>query len=336
MAKNIKRILIIGHSNIGDVCHDLVVINPLRRQFPQAEISFLTSSRARDIAQGYEGLDRVLVFDKHGKDRGLLRRLLIMAGLIRAKFDLVIVLKSTFMHKFLGISRIWSVQKYLRCAPFGKRMHVVDIYLEFLGAHGINVQGADFCFSVNKKEKSDAGFFSAKEGVRFRDRIIGIIPAAAWPLKSWPVNKWNALAEILKTQHDFKIITLSKSGDDPFSQMVSNSLSREIIDANEADLKQVMALIERCTIVIGPDSGLLHLASCMGVKVIGLFGPTPPDYIYPYFHRHNVIISKEKIDCMPCYPGHKACYRKTKFQTGACMNGISVESVLELVGQEDR
>jgi len=91
-----------------------------------------------------------------------------------------------------------------------------------------------------------------------------------------------------------------------------------------------MGLIRHCHLFIGPDSSLVHLASCMGVNTIGLYGATSSSYIYPYFHRHNVINSKAKIDCMPCYPGGNPCQMKVKFQTGACMEGISVEEVLEL------
>ena len=110
-----NNILIIGHSNIGDVCYDLAVVNPLRRQYPGARISFLASSRAKNILQGYDGLDKVFTFDRHTKDRGLFGRLRLMGTLVRERFDLAIIFKNTLMHKFLGIPCIWSVREYSGC-----------------------------------------------------------------------------------------------------------------------------------------------------------------------------------------------------------------------------
>ena len=323
-----KNILIIGHSNIGDVCYDVVTIDPLRSHFPQAKISFLTSSRAESILQGYEGLDKIFTFDKHTKDKGLYGRLRLMAVLVREKFDLVVVLKNTFMYKFLGISCAWSVRKYLGCELLEKRIHAVDIYLEFLRSHGVDARETKFGFTLGEEERDFCDAFLAKEGISVKDKVVGIAPLAAWSLKSWPIDKWNKLAKNLKSQYGIKVINLSKSGRDPFSQMVLKNISREIISADKTTLRQAMALIKRCNFFIGPDSSLLHLASCMGVEAIGLYGPSSGEYFYPYFHRHNIVVSKEKLNCIPCYPGLKSCLCKEKLQFGVCMEGISVKDVL--------
>lgn len=328
-----KNILIIGHSNIGDVCYDLVIINPLRRRFPQAKISFLTSSRAENILQGYDGLDKVFTFDKYTKDKGLHGRLRLMAALVREKFDLALVLKNTLMHKFLDIPCVWSVRKYLGCEPSEKKMHVVDVYLEFLRFHGIDAQEATFGFSLGEEERDFCDTFLAKEGISAKDRLVGVLPLSAWSLKSWPIDKWNGLTGILKSQYGIKVINLSKSSSDPFSQMVLKNISPEIISADKTTLRQAMALIKRCNLFIGPDSSLLHLASCIGVEAIGLYGPSSGEYFYSYFHRYNTVVSKEKLDCMHCYPGLNYCPCKEKFWFGACMEGISVKDVLELVRQ---
>ncbi|MBU0635313.1 MAG: glycosyltransferase family 9 protein [Candidatus Omnitrophica bacterium] len=329
-----KNILIIGHSNIGDVCYDLVVVNPLRKYFPQAKISFLTSSRAENILQGYEGLDKVFTFDRYAKDSGLRGRLRLMAALARERFDLALVLKNTLMYKFLGIPCVWSVKKYLGYEPSEKKIHIVDIYLEFLRYHGIDAQEATFGFALGEEEKNFCSTFLAEEGISAKDRVVGILPVANWSLKSWPIDKWNELAGILKSQYGIKVINLSKSSSDSFSQMVLKNISRKIISADKTTLKQALALIKRCNLFIGPDSSLLHLASCIGVEAIGFYGPTSGEYFYPYFHRHNIVVSKEKLDCMPCYPGLKSCLCKEKLQYGVCMEGISVKDVLELVRQK--
>ncbi len=329
-----KNILIISHSNIGDVCYDLVVVGPLRERFPQAKISLLTSTRAVNILKDYEGLDEILTFDRHAKDKGLFGRLRFMSTLARKRFDLALVFNSTLMYKFLGIPYVWSVRKYLSRKSSDNKRHIVDNYLGFLQSHGIDVPEASFGFSSGKEEMKFCDTFLAKEGISDKDRLVGILPIAAWPLKSWPIDKWNELAGILKSQYGIKVINFSKSSNDSFGQMVSKNISPEIISAEKTTLRQAMALIKRCNLFIGPDSSLIHLASCMKIETIGLYGATPLDRFYPYFHYHNALVPKEKFNCMPCYPGFKPFPCKGKPWFGACMEGISVKDVLELVRQK--
>ncbi len=329
-----KNILIIGHSNIGDVCYDLVVVNPLRREFPKAKISFLTSSRSLNIVQGYKGLDEIITFDRQTKDRGLFGRLRLMAALLSKRFDLVLVLSSTLMHKFLGVPCVWSVRKYLGCEPAEKKTHVVNIYLEFLRSGGVAAQEALFGFDLGKEENNFVDAFLSKEGISTEDEFITILPAAAWSLKSWPIDKWNEFAEALKNQYGIKVINVGKRSEDRFGQMIAKKISRQIISADKTSLKEALALIRRGSLFIGPDSSLLHLSSCLGVEVIGLYGATCSEYFYPYFHRRNIIRPKAKRSCMPCYPELKSCPCKDKFWYGACMEEISVNDVLALARQK--
>jgi len=326
-----KNILIFGHSNLGDVCYDLTVVAPVCRQFPGAKISFLTSPRASGVVEGYKGLDHIIIFNKKGGDGGLWGRLRFVMKLRKKKFDLVIVLKKTFMHKFLFVNNVWSARDYLGCCPSNDPRHVVDIYLDFLRSYNVNVSGRIFDFYVGKKEHTFADAFLSEHNIRSDDTIVGILPAAAWPLKNWPIDKWNELARLLKDKHNIRVISFSKSGGNSFAEMVVRNLSHDVIVVDNLSLKQVKAFITRCDLFISPDSGLLHIASCMGINVIGLYGATPPDHIYPYFHQNNILVSKEKYDCAPCYPGTQPCLRKTKFQVGACMDAIRVKDVLDWI-----
>jgi len=322
----VKKILVIGHSNIGDVCYDLVVIKPLLQHFPHAKISFLTSPRAENIVRGYEGIASIFTFDRR---KGFGGRLRLMGTLIKERFDLVVALKSTLMYRFLGIPRLWSVRKYLGCSFAEKRMHVVDIYLDFLRAQGINVTEAVFGFQPEEKEFCDS--FFAEHGIQANDTLVGILPLSAWSLKSWPPEKWTSLAKKLKKEYGVKVIAFGKRSDFEKCPAIARELAPEVVVADQTTLSQALALIKRCALFIGPDSGFLHLASCMGVASIGVYGPTPKDYIVPYFHRNNIVGPATKLECMPCYPDLQACVCSGKLEYGTCMENIQVEDVAEMV-----
>ncbi|MFA5311644.1 MAG: glycosyltransferase family 9 protein [Candidatus Omnitrophota bacterium] len=334
--KEVKKILIIGHRNIGDACYDLVVVKPLRRKFKDAEIVFLTSPVSRGIVEGYKGLDRVIIFDKYGADKGIWGRLRLMSLLIEERFDLAVALSSTLMHKYIKAGCQWSVRKYLGCLPQDKKMHVADIYIEFLRSFGVEAEKEYWDFDV-EAGNNFCDEFLKKAGVSKGDKIAGILPYSGWPLKDWPIDKWNVLGDLLNREYNFKVIALGRVADDISSKEKLTLFSPSIISAvNKTTLKQAVSLIKRCNLFIGVDSSLLHLASCMGVESIGLFGATSKEYIYPYFHYCNVITPAQKRYCMPCYPGLNPCpCMKDKITRSPCMDDISVESVMQLVKQKE-
>jgi ADP-heptose:LPS heptosyltransferase len=327
-----KNILILCHYNIGDICYDLVVVNPLRKQFPEAKISVLTSSGSKPIAQGYKEVDKIITFDKHGKDKGLRGRLRLMLALRKERYDLAVIMKSSLMYKFLNIPQSWSVQKYLGCSPAETGRHVADNYLGFLRSHGVDAAEAQFNFTSSPEDKEFADALFVKKGISANDTVVGILPLAAWSLKSWPIDKWNGLAEALKKQYGIKVIAFGDSDNALFKKIVLRDISPDVILTGKTILGQAIAAIRRCNVFIAPDSGLLHLASIMKVNSIGLYGPSPINYVYPYFHKNKIVSLKEKLACMPCYPGLTGCEcKKRDLLFSDCMKLITVDDVLGMV-----
>lgn len=328
VSKMINKILIVGHSNIGDACYDLVVVDPLRGKFPEARISFLTSSRAGNIAEGYRGLDEVIAVDRHLGGPGAMGHLRVMWRLARKRFDLAVVLKETVMPYVLGIPRVWKAKK---SSGAGAMRHPADRNLEFLRERGVEAQRAVFGFAFGRGEEEFRDSFFARHGLEVGTRLVGIFPMAAWSVKNWPVSKWNELAGILGRKYGIKVVCFGKRNGDPYNKTVLKNLSGEIIFADTPTLKHAMILIRCCDLFIGPDSSLIHLASCMGGNIIALYGPTSSEYIYPYFHKDSIITAARKPDCMPCYPGHDFCPCNAKYRTTVCMENISLEEVLPAV-----
>lgn len=324
-----KNILIQGHSNIGDVVYDLAVVDPLTNRYPDAKVSFLTSKRCLDIVEGFRGIHQVIVIDRQGKNKGFLNRLRFTLELRRKKFDLVVVLSSSLNWLFLGSPAVWRVRKSTRM----QNCHPVDRYLDMLRSNGLMVETVSFGFNVRDKDVVFCENFLREKEILPQNKLIGILPLAAWPLKSWPIEKWNRLAENLDQRWAIKMINLGKLPDNELGRYVAREISGLIIPADKTNLLQAKALLRRCHMFIGPDSSLLHLASCMGIETVGLYGPTPYERFYPYFHQNNIISLKKKMSCMPCYPGNKpsCCEDNVKHDFGACMNGIEVEDVLEII-----
>ena len=304
----------------------------MRKVYPKAQISFLTSCRCQDIVSDYEGVNRIITFDRHGKHKGLLNRLRFTADLRKEKFDLIIVLKGSLNYIFMGVPNVWCAKRQAS----KKYRHPVDKHVDLLHFHGVNTEDVSFSFNLTKADDVFWEDFSKKEGVLPNDTLIGILPLAAWSLKSWPIERWNKLAEILKNQYGIKVLNLAKMPNSDLGRRVAKEISKEIIPADKTSLSQAKALLKHCQIFIGPDSSLLHLSSCMGVETVGLYGATSGEHFYPYFHRHNIVFPERKLSCVPCYPGKKpaCCANGTKRDFGACMEEIPVESVLGIIQEK--
>ena len=324
---SIKSILILGHSNIGDVCYDLAVVEPIRKYFPRSKIAFLTSPKAKDIIEVYGGIYKTVILDKRNKHKGLFKRIRFSNSLNKERFDLIVVLNSTLMQVFLKSMYIWDIYHTLKADFASFKKHPVDIYLKYLRSKGLDIAGPEFNFVLDKKKKFCDDFLE-ENGVKPGDKLVGIMPMAAWAFKNWPVGSWNELAGVLKREYGIKTIAFGRSGSGNFSQSVIKNISPEIISSiDKTDLGEALALIKYCDIFIGPDSSLLHLASCLNVESIGLYGPTPPDYVYPYFHRNNLICADVKCQ-------DNVVLNKSKANDGRdrdSMRKIPVNQVLEMV-----
>jgi len=332
--KEIHNIIIFGHSSIGDVCYNLANVSALCSHFPKAKISFLTSLRVKNLVEGYPGIDTLIIYDRKYRDRGIRKRIALMRRLASQKFDLAVALKKTWMSRFLGIPCRWELERFQQSQqPNAQPTHILDTYLEFLRFHGVNGHQAIFNFRFSKEDNQAVDAFLKEHRINSDTPLVAILPAAAWSLKSWPIERWNELAQTLRARYGIRTISVGKQGDNTIDKAVSQRLDPEILWADKTTLKQAMALIQRCQLFIGPDSSLLHLASCMGVETIGLYGPTSPETFYPYFHRHNILKTSEKLECMPCYPHFRKfpCGEDTDRLYGSCTERLPVQAVLSLV-----
>src|SRR3989344_4031587 len=94
MSQVFQNILVIAHSNIGDVLHNMAVLKPIKKTFPNASVTVLTSSIGKTILEGNPYITQILTFDRFGQQKNIKERLSLIWQLRKKKFDLVVNLKS--------------------------------------------------------------------------------------------------------------------------------------------------------------------------------------------------------------------------------------------------
>jgi ADP-heptose:LPS heptosyltransferase len=109
------------------------------------------------------------------------------------------------------------------------------------------------------------------------------------------------------------------------AEEIRKSMTREAFIPPATTLRQLGALLTRCSIVVTNDSGPLHIAAAVGTPVLGIYGPTDPLLQGPYGDNH-VVVRNEGLECLGC--------NLTSCPIGhPCMLGLGVETVLQGVRQ---
>ncbi|MFH2138944.1 MAG: glycosyltransferase family 9 protein [Candidatus Omnitrophota bacterium] len=327
--RKFKNILIFGHSNIGDVCYDLILAKPLRDTFPQARISFVTSAQAMEIAKSVKSIDEVIVFDKHSVHKGLSGYLRFISQIRRKHFDLNIILRDVQMHYFFGIpTQIKSKKKSTQV----KQKHPAQKNIELLERIGISWVTPEFELDFSDKEEDSVNQIIGAVG---KDSLtVGIMPFSAWRLKCWPVDKWNKLIEFLTGELTAKVFVFGKSSGSPWEEDFKIKLTQKAISLiDKCTLRESLAAIKKLDLFIGSDTSLLHFASCLHIPTIGLYGPTDHKVFYPFFHKNLVLSAESPLECMPCYRNPEVGPCGVKDNPAQCMLDITVEQVINKVKQ---
>ncbi len=156
-----------------------------------------------------------------------------------------------------------------------------------------------------------------------------LLPGTTWVTKIWPMHKWQELGQMLIDRDHHKVIICGDSSEIILNKQLQQSLAstnnKAVLDlTGKTNLLELIALMENVQLVIGGDTGPLHLASAVGIpEVVGIFGSTPWRRNRPYGTRGHAI--SLNLDCQPCYA------KKCPLHTLACLIDLSVEQVYEQI-----
>ena len=113
------------------------------------------------------------------------------------------------------------------------------------------------------------------------------------------------------------MLIFGSAAERPLAEKIARAMKHTpAIAAGETSLRQLLALMARCRLIIANDSGPMHLAAALGVPLIAIFGSTDERATGPIGSRVRVV--KRDVECSPC--GRREC--PIDFR---CMHELSVE-----------
>lgn len=330
----LKNILIVKLSAIGDVIHALPVSYAIKESFPDAKVTWVVEPPAYDLLSMNPCVDKIILF--HKKEfksfRGFARKFFpfrreLQSESYDAVLDLQGLFKSAAIAYFarsnikLGICDMRELSDRVSKPVVGKhaRDHIVERYLDTARAIGCSVEVVAFPIEVPEDEARKAQAIVEHEGARLENPFVLFAIGANWPNKRWSEENFAALGDWF---YDLNVIPMMIGAGDVDAQRAERIMKLANIPPvnliNKTNWKQLTHLIQTARLVIGGDTGAVHLAAGLGTRTVMLMGPTDANRNGPYAQIENAI----EVD-RTC----KACWKRACPKGDDCLERITLKQV---------
>jgi lipopolysaccharide heptosyltransferase I len=298
-----KRLLVVRLSAFGDVIHTIPAVIALRDALPETEIAWAVEPAYAELVETVAKVKAIRVSLKQWS----LSRIAAASRDVRG-FDTAIdfqgLIKSSLIAHASGARDRYGFAKDVirekpaawfvsRPVTIEKSKHVVEWNVDLARALApaiTRVPDVDF-----------TPFAAGSFDPRFANRVV-LLPGAGKPQKQWPIDRFAELAR--RIGGDALVVW------GPGEEELARNVGAEV--APPTKLRELAWTLKHARLVIGADTGPLHLAAALGTPLIGLYGPTDPARNGPYGQLDHVIES---------------------FTTTKSMESIAVDDVLRLTLQ---
>ncbi|MCI0473353.1 MAG: glycosyltransferase family 9 protein [Ignavibacteria bacterium] len=344
-AFDMRKILVVKFAAIGDSIMLIPMLRTLRRAYPDAEITFLCSDINVSIIKKIPYIDNFLAENIHSYLRNPFGFIRLVFGLRKNRYSVIIdteqwsrfsaILISLLRYDFtIGFKTEGQYKHFIfdRVIEHSKSRHELETFIDLLIPLFVTIYPSDYVleyFLTEENEKFGEQFF-IQYGLKGKT-VIAFHPGCGGKgqPREWEIENYVNLGKRLMEYNKEIILLISGAPHEKVKCSELESGLRETYGDTEKilnisgqySLDDVVAIIKRVTLVVCSNTGILHLASCVGTKTMGLHGPTNPQK-WGAYSPNTVLIQSDKY-CSPClYLGHDyGCKSPT------CMTHISVDDV---------
>ena len=326
------NILVVRTDRIGDVVLSLPMIAALRTCFPAARRSMLLRTYTREIADGYEGLDSIVLYDE-GRDE---KPFFVMLSELKAGgFDAVVVSYPTFRLALLmflagiplrvGTGYRWysflfnkKVYEHRRTAEKHELEYNISL-LKTLGCSpgekpSIHLSLPGWALDRAREERRELG-------ISENDPVVVLHPGSGGSARDWSPDHFAGLARLLSSSGTCVVVTGTRKEESLVHKVVQESGNTAIPLRRELTLLELAAFLKLADLVVANSTGPLHIGAAVGTAVIGLYPPIPecsPKRWGPWTEKSLVFVA-DRQRCPRCKGG--PC------QGNDCMDQIAVQDV---------
>ncbi len=330
-----EKYLIIQTAFLGDAILTEPLIETIKLNQPDADVAVMVIPQNKDLFLGNPNVDKIIAYDKHGSNNGLLGLINIIKEVRKHNFDYVISphmsFRTSLLVMFSGIKRRIGFREaslnivYTDLVKKPENVH--DIYKNLSLLKPLNFKKISDKIRLYYAKDSEEFFEGIKEAhnIKKEDKIVGISPSSVWPTKRWPKERFLDLAKRL-TDRGLFIVLFGTEKDSKITQYIKNGNSRIIDLAGKTSLNDLFCVISKISLLITNDSAPVHIASAYNTPTIDIFGPTSPSFGFAPLSEKSKIIEVNNLKCRPCSKHGSVSCKHKHFK---CMMDIDVDQVYE-------
>lgn len=325
----VKKILVIRFSSIGDIVLTTPVIRCLKKQL-QAEVHVLTRKSNRNLFISNPYVDQVHVYENSLAE--------IIPVLKKIKFDHIVDL-----HKNLRSLRVrfalkrpsgnfpkLNVQKYLLVNLKINRMpaiHIVDRYFEAVNQLGVKNDGKGLDFFI--PEQDQLQLVDLPE--TYRNGFVAVVIGGKHATKVLPAEQVIEVCRRLTCP----VILLGGPEDAKMAVGIAEAIGGRVWNScGLLNLNQSASVLKLAKSVLTNDTGLMHIAAALHKPIVSVWGNTIPELgMYPYLPAagdQSVIIENKSLSCRPC---SKIGYSKCPKGHFKCMLDLNPQEIADNVSR---
>jgi len=297
----LKKILIIRLSSMGDILLTTPLIRSIKRQNPEVQIDFVIKEEFIELVKNNPNLTDIHVYSKQSFEKQIL-----INTLISNNYEIVIDLQNNIRSK--------EITKQMQCQTFLFKKNDVKKFLlvnfkinrlknappipvRYAEAAGINLDGEGLdIFTDNVADSS----------LNLNEKYIGLCPGAKHFSKRWPKEYYIELGKQLENS-GYKVVLFSGLNEEELISEIANQLSSPLSLCGDSIL-QSAADMKMCKAIYTNDSGAMHLACAVKVPVIAFFGSTVKEFGFFPYKANSIELDVENLPCRPCtHIGRKSC-----------------------------
>lgn len=317
-----RRVLFIKPDHLGDMLLATPAIRAFKEARPHVEVHVLAGAWAAHILAAYPEIDRVLTIPFPGFDRNddsqnplapYLQLIRVSRQLRQIGYSSAVILRpdhwwGAMLVHVAGIKerigyQLEDVTPFLTRAVPHRHEHVIRQNLRLV-EHWTGIIEDDevpYTLPVYEDDRDFVNEYLLRCGVKANQTVICIHPGSGTWVKQWDNSHWAKVADTLADQMDAAIVFTGNHHELPLIGQIQNQMQHKAcLTAGDMNLGQLAALYERAKVVLGCDSGPMHIAAAVHVPTVALFGPADPTEFGTWGDKNRHIVLTSHIGCRPC------------------------------------
>lgn len=327
---NIKNILIVRLSSLGDVLLTTPMIKDTKSAYPNATVNFVVQNTYEDIIKYNPNIDQLFLYDRNFSEEEFINfKNTLTENLPHKKYDIVFDLQKNRRSQKItkGISETIRKVDKRRLAKLLLVNFKVDIFkLPIMMPDVYRNTGSDYF----EKESDKLEFWLKgekdykKEKFSIPPKKIGFAPGSQHFTKRWLPTYFGMLGKLLHKEFKSEIHIFGSKEEQKYAIEIEDFVN--IYDhTGKYTIYETAEIIDEMDLFITNDSGLQHVAAARQIPTISIFGSSSKKFGFTPYGTKSLIIENNDINCRPCSHIGRAKCPKGHFR---CMIDLSPELVL--------